>query len=143
MGPRFVDPVVRYFEADRIHTVLGYDPLLQFVHEDDLLGLIEASIFESHPGVFNVVGEGVLPLSGYLRLAGKRGIPLPQSLLSLVAGSPIALSSRDSADGFYDYLKYIWVASGERARAEFGPLTYTSREAWSSMVASRRLQKYR
>lgn len=143
MGPRFVDPFVRYFEADWVPTVLGYDPLLQFVHEDDLLALFEASIFESHPGVFNVVGDGVLPLSGYLRLAGKRNLPLPKKLLSAAPGSPVTLCSADSADGFYDYLQYMWVASGERAREEFGPLTYSGQEAWSAMVTSRRLQRYR
>lgn len=143
MGPRFVDSFVRYFDSDWVPTLLGHDPLLQFVHEDDLLALFERSILESHPGVFNVVGEGVLPLSGYLRLAGKRNLALPQMLLSATGGSPIPLSSSDSVDGFYDYLKYMWVASGDRAREEFGPLTYTSREAWTAMVSARRLQRYR
>lgn len=143
MGPRFVDSFVRYFESDWVPTLLGYDPLLQFVHEDDLLARFERSIFESHPGIFNVVGDGVLPLSGYLRLAGKHNLPIPRGLLSLSGSSPIPLSSSDSADGFYDYLKYIWVASGDRAREEFGPLTYTSREAWTAMVSSRRLRRYR
>lgn len=143
MGPRFVDPYVRYFDAHWVPTVLGYDPLLQFVHEDDLVDVIEKAIFESHPGVFNVVGEGVLPLSGYLRLADKRNLALPKLLLARIPGSPISLSSADSEDGFYDYLKYLWVASGERLRAEFGSLAYTSREAWSAMVSSRRLQHYR
>ena len=143
MGPQFVDPIVRFFEAQWVPTLLGYDPLLQFVHEDDLLAVLEAAIFESHPGVFNVVGEGVLPLSGYLRLAGKRNVSLPRILLSRIPGAPIALSSADSEDGFYDYLKYIWVASGERLRTKLGPLAYTSQEAWSAMVSSRRLQHYR
>ncbi len=143
MGPHFVDPFVRYFEAQWVPTALGYDPLLQFVHEDDLLAVFEAAILEPHPGVFNVVGEGVLPLSGYLRLAGKRAVPLPAALLPLAAGSPIALGRADSTDGFYDYLRYLWVASGQRAREEFGPLPHTSREAWSAMVTSRRLRRYR
>jgi UDP-glucose 4-epimerase len=143
MGPRYVDPYVRYFEADWVPTLLGFDPLLQFVHEDDLLDVLETSILESHPGVFNVVGEGVQPLSGYLRLAGKRNLALPKLLLSRIPGTPIALSPTDALDGFYDYLKYIWVASGERLRAEFGPLAYSSREAWSDMITSRRLRQYR
>jgi UDP-glucose 4-epimerase len=143
MGPRYVDPFVRYFDSDWVPTLLGYDPLFQFVHEDDFLAVLEASVLEAHPGVFNVVGDGVLPLSGYLRLAGKRRFALPKTLLSAVTGSPVALSASDTADGFYDYLKYMWVASGDRVRQEFGPLTYSSQEAWSAMVTSRRLRRYR
>lgn len=143
MGPRFSDPFVRYFEPEWVPTLLGYDPLLQFVHEDDYLAVLEAAVLESHPGVFNVVGEGVLPLSGYLRLADKTNIALPRVLLSRIPGTPIPLASSDTAEGFHDYLKYIWVASGERLRSEFGPLTYTSQEAWSAMVSARRLQHFR
>lgn len=143
MGPSYIDSFVRYFESDFVPTVLGYDPLLQFVHEEDLLSVFEAVIREPHDGTFNVVGSGVLPVSGYLRLAGKTGLPLPKPLRTSVRRSPIPLAAGDTADGFYDYLKYQWVASGERAEREFGPRLYTSQEAWSAMVSSRRDTHYR
>lgn len=142
VGPRFMDAVIRYFEADWVPTLLGYDPLMQFVHEDDVLELIEESALESHPGVFNVVGEGVLPLSGYLRLANKWNVPTPRALLGFASGVPVPLSNSRGAQGFSDYMKYIWVASGERAAAEFGPRTYTSQEAWLAMIGARRLHHF-
>ncbi|MDP6978395.1 MAG: NAD-dependent epimerase/dehydratase family protein [Myxococcota bacterium] len=143
MGPSYLDPMVRYFESEWVPTVLGSDPLLQFVHEDDVLDALEASVVESHPGVFNLVGEGVLPLSGYLGLAGKVNVRLPRWVLAATTGSPVALASDDHAEGFFDYLKYMWVASGARAREAFGPPTYTSREAWIAMVGARRFDEPR
>lgn len=143
MGPGYLDPFVRYFEGEWVPTLLGYDPLLQFLHEDDWLDVLEMASLESHPGVFNVVGKGVMPVSGYLRLAGKINLPLPRPLLSVASGSPVSLAPGDVADGFFDYLKYMWVASGDRARAEFGPPLYTSREAWMAMVGARRFDGHR
>ncbi len=143
MGPRYLDPVVRFFEAEWVPTVLGHDPLLQFVHEDDVLHALECATVESHPGVFNLVGEGVLPLSGYLGLAGKANVRLPRWVLAATAGSPIPLAPGDRAEGFFDYLKYMWVASGARAREAFGQPTYTSREAWMAMVGARRFDEHR
>ncbi|MFT5441696.1 MAG: UDP-glucose 4-epimerase [Myxococcota bacterium] len=143
MGPSYIDSFVRYFESDFVPTVLGYDPLLQFVHEEDLLSVFEAVIHEPHDGTFNVVGSGVLPVSGYLRLAGKTGLPLPRPLRASGRRSPVPLAAGDDADGFYDYLKYQWVASGERAERELGPRLYTSQEAWLAMVSSRRDTHYR
>jgi UDP-glucose 4-epimerase len=148
MGPAHRDRVVRYFERPIVATVLGFDPLLQFVHEDDLLDVFETAVLESHPGVFNVVGEGVLPLSGYLALAGKTNIPLPESLLRSSLGevlrmAPSPLSRREAGSHFFAYLKYSWIASGARLVHEFGRPLYSSQEAWTAMVSSRRMEKYR
>ena len=143
MGPRYDDAVVRYFESSAVPTLLGYDPLLQFIHEEDLLDAFQAAILESHPGVFNVVGPGVLPLSTLLALADKRNMRLPASLLYRVAHYPSQGQTGDPPAGFYDYLRYLWIADGQRAWNAFGEPRYTSKEAWISFVSSRRMRRYR
>lgn len=143
MGPTYLDHVVRYFERPVVETLLGYDPLLQFVHEEDCLAAFEQSVLEPHPGVFNVVGRGVLPLSTLLRLAGKRSLPLPPSLLYRLGHYPSQAQTGDPPAGFYDYLRYLWVAAGERGWAEFGEPVYSTREAWIAFVSSRRMRRYR
>ncbi len=143
MGPSYVDHVVRYFERPVIPVVLGYDPLLQFIHEDDLLRSFERAALEHHVGVFNVVGRGVLPLSTLLALAGKRALPLPAPLLHRLANVPSQGQTGDLPEGFFDYLRYLWVADGERGWHAFGEPVYTTKEAWISFVSSRRLQRFR
>lgn len=143
MGPDVDDRVARYFERPVVPAILGYDPLMQLVHQDDLLDIYEEAVCRSHPGVFNVVGRGVLPLSTLLALAGKRRLPLPPALLYRVSSYPAQGQTGDPPAGFFDYLRYLWVADGERGWREFGEPVYSTREAWMSFVSSRRLQAYR
>jgi UDP-glucose 4-epimerase len=143
MGPSYTDTVVRHFEGSLVPTLLGWDPLLQFVHEEDCLRVFECAVLEPHPGVFNVVGRGVASLSTLLRSAGKRALPLPAPLLFRLREVPSRALDGDPPAGFWDYLRYLWVAAGERGWAEFGEPWYTTREAWAAFVSSRRMRRYR
>jgi UDP-glucose 4-epimerase len=143
MGPTYFDHVVRYFARPIVPTLLGYDPLIQFVHEEDCLRAFERATLESHPGIFNVVGRGVLPLSTVLRLAGKRALPLPPPLLYRLRAVPSQSQTGDPPAGFYDYLRWLWVADGARGFAAFGEPVYTTKEAWMAFVSARRMRRYR
>ena len=143
MGPGYSDHVSRYFERGVVPTVLGHDPLLQLIHEDDLLDVYEEALCGAHPGIFNVVGRGVVPLSTLLALAGRRRVALPASLLYRTSGRATQGQTGDPPAAFFDYLRHLWVADGERAWQEFGEPVYSTRETWMSFVASRKLQAYR
>ena len=143
VGPNYWDSVVSYFALPVVPMVLGYDPLMQFVHEEDCLHALERATLTPIPGVYNVVGRGVLPLSTLLRLAGKRILSLPASILYRMAYYPSQSQTGDPPAGFYDYLRYLWVADGARGWDAFGAPIYTTKEAWISFVASRRMRRYR
>ena len=143
MGPSYEDAVTRYFARGVVPTLLGYDPLLQFVHEEDALRAFEIALLEGRPGVYNLVGRGVLPLATLLRSAGKRPLPIATPLLYRLGSYPSEVQTGDPPAAFYDYLRYLWVADGERGWAAFGEPAYTTREAWISFVSSRRLRQYR
>ncbi len=143
MGPTHWDQASRYFARSVVPTLLGYDPLMQFVHEEDCLDAFEAAALDSHPGVFNVVAPEVLPLSRILRVAGKRVLPLPPPVVSRLGDFASRAQTGDPPAGFTDYLRYLWVADGERGWNEFGRPAYTTREAWISFVSSRRMRRYR
>jgi UDP-glucose 4-epimerase len=143
LGPTHWDQVVRYLSLPVVPMVLGYDPLLQFVHEEDLVYAFERAVLAPYPGIFNVVGKGALPISTLLRLAGKRILPLPTPLLYRMAYYPSQGQTGDPPAGFYDYLRWLWVADGARGWDAFGEPVYTSKEAWMSFVSSRRMRRYR
>ncbi len=142
-GPTYWNHVVRYFSFPVVPKLLGYDPLMQFVHEEDCLRALETATLHPHPGVFNVVGRGVLPLSTIVRLAGKRILSLPSSVLYRLAYYPSQGQNGDPPEGFYDYLRYLWVTDGQRGWDAFGEPIYTTREAWMSFVSTRRMRRYR
>ena len=63
-----------------VPMVLGFDPRLQFVHEDDVVHALEHAAFHRVPGVFNVAADGVLALSEVIDLVGKRGAADPAAV---------------------------------------------------------------
>jgi UDP-glucose 4-epimerase len=143
MGPSHWDRVVRHLSGPVVTTVLGYDPMIQFVHEEDCLDAFEQAVLERHPGVYNVVAPGALPLSVLLRVVGKSSFPVPAPLLYPLRDLAVRTRSGDPAAAFYDYLRFGWVADGERGWAAFGEPVYDTREAWISFVSSRRMRRYR
>jgi len=143
MGPTFSDRVVRHFSRAVVPTVLGYDPLLQFVHEEDCLDAFEQAVMDEHAGAYNVVARDPLPLSTVLRAAGATAAPLPTALLYRLRDLASRAATGDPPAAFYDYLRWPWIADGERGWKAFGEPAYTTREAWIARVSSRRLRQYR
>lgn len=82
LGPGVDSPLTRYLRMPVVPTVLGFDPRLQFVHEDDGIEVLRRMIVEDHPGTYNVAGDGVLLLSQALRRAGRTSLPMPASTLA-------------------------------------------------------------
>jgi UDP-glucose 4-epimerase len=86
LGPNVVTPLSAYFELPVIPRVLGFDPRLQFVHEDDLLAVLRRCTIEDHPGTYNVAGDGVITLVQAARRTGKPTVPMPGALISALGG---------------------------------------------------------
>jgi UDP-glucose 4-epimerase len=68
-----------------VPEILGFDPRLQFVHEDDVTGALAYATLQDVPGVFNVAGDGVLPWSEVCAIAGKRRVAMPPVLTNWAA----------------------------------------------------------
>jgi len=143
MGPTYHDPYVRHFDRNTVPIVLGYDPLIQFLHEEDCLHAFEVALLEGRPGVFNLVGRGVVPLTTLLRSAGKRPLPIPAPLLYRLGRVPSEAQTGDPPGAFFDYLRWLFVADGSKGWDAFGEPHYSTREAWMSFISSRRMRAYR
>jgi UDP-glucose 4-epimerase len=75
LGPDVDTPFTRMLRLPMVPMVLGFDPRLQFVHEDDVVHALEHAAFHVCPGIYNVAADGVLALSEIIDLVGK--VPLP------------------------------------------------------------------
>jgi len=76
-GPHVASPMTSYFRMPVIPTVLGFDPRLQFLHEEDLHRVLRHAVRNEVAGTFNVAGDGVLLLSQAIRILGRTSVPLP------------------------------------------------------------------
>ncbi|HEY2410149.1 MAG TPA: NAD-dependent epimerase/dehydratase family protein [Polyangiaceae bacterium] len=130
LGPNADNLLTRYLSRRFIPTVLGFDPLWQFLHEADAVAALRLAVLRDAPGIFNIVGDGVLPLRTAIRLAGRSSLPLPRSFASGITAALWLAQLADAPAGFFDYLQYICVADGALAHKILGfRPAYTSREA--------------
>jgi UDP-glucose 4-epimerase len=95
-------------------TVLGFDPMVQLIHEEDVCRALALALRPGLRGVFNVAGPGEVPLSAVLRELGRRPIPLPHPLVR-----PLVRRLFDARlSGFppeeVDHIQYLCVVDGSR-----------------------------
>jgi UDP-glucose 4-epimerase len=130
LGPTVRNYVTEYLSRRFVPTILGFDPLMQFVHEADAVAAFKLAVDQDVPGTFNVVADGVLPLSTVVKLAGRMALPLPRPFANPLVRALWVAHLSEAPPAFLDYLQYLCVADGERAEQVMGfsPL-YTTREA--------------
>jgi UDP-glucose 4-epimerase len=77
VGPHVTSPITSYFRLPVIPTVLGHDPRLQFLHEQDLMDVLQHAVVNDVAGTFNVAGDGILMLSQAIRRLQRPSVPMP------------------------------------------------------------------
>jgi UDP-glucose 4-epimerase len=86
LGPLNHGTLAAFLRGPRVPTVLGFDPLYQFMHEDDVADAIAMALEKKLRGVFNVAGPQPVPLSVIIRETGRTNLPVPEPLLNLTLG---------------------------------------------------------
>ncbi len=86
LGPSHHGTLAQYLKGPRVPTVLGFDPLYQFMHEHDVVKAIALALEHPLRGVFNVSGPQPVPLSVLIRVTGRTNIPIPEMLYPHVMG---------------------------------------------------------
>jgi len=120
LGPTIRNFATRFFARPMAPTLMGYDPLMQFVHERDAVDAFALAVDHDYPGEFNVVGEGVLPYSTILAMMGKVPLPMPHFLAYPLSQALWATQVFDSPPNFLDFLRFLCVADGAKARRVMG-----------------------
>jgi UDP-glucose 4-epimerase len=144
LGPTVQSFLTRYLSRRAVPTLLGFDPLLQFLHESDAVAAVKLAIDRDAPGIFNVVGEGVLPLSTVVKLSGRLAVPVPRAVAAAVTGTLWVAQLAEAPPSFLDYLQHVCVADGERARRVLGfSPVYTTREAVLDFASAQHLRDAR
>jgi UDP-glucose 4-epimerase len=146
IGPTADTPMTRFLRSKLTPTLMGFDPLMQVIHEADVVEALWHSLCHDAAGVFNVAAEGVLPLSKLMALGGKY---LSAPVFHLVAywGNPLLGAMGMPVSRAWpielDYLRYSWVGDlcKMREALEFTP-AYTAVSALREFTARRRLAHY-
>ena len=86
LGPQRHGTLATFLAGPNVPTILGFDPLFQFMHEADVAMAIGTALRARLRGVFNVSGPNPLPLSLLIDGTGRRQIPVPELLFRLALG---------------------------------------------------------
>ena len=142
MGPRSDNFIAQAFRKPLLVSILGANPQMQFIHEDDVQEALELCLMERVPGVYNLTGEGTVAYSDIARTAGLRSVALPAPVLSaLTQASWMLRLQGDSPASGLAMVRWPWLASNEKLTRETGfRPRHTSREALEASTLARHVR---
>jgi len=131
MGPGADNYVTRAIFKPVLLGIMGSDPPLQFVHEDDLANLLRVLIKEPHPGTYNVAADGVVHYTELARLANRKLVFLPPFMAYPLTQMAWNLGlQKDSPGVGLDFVRYPIIMSTGKLKRDTGVrFSYTSEEA--------------
>jgi UDP-glucose 4-epimerase len=132
IGPTVDTPMTRFLKNRWAPTLLGFDPMLQLIHEDDAIEALAHATLHDRPGTFNVASPGAMPLSQIVALSGG---------FRILIFHPLAywrtqkwMNSGSALGGLIpfppDYVRYSWVGDLTRMQEMLGfEPSYSAKEA--------------
>lgn len=101
-------------------TLLGFDPMLQTVHQDDVVRAIQLSLRPGIRGIFNMAGPQALRLSAILSKLGRPSVPIPYTLAKFGIRRLWSLRMTSFPAPELDFVRYVCMVDDRRAREVLG-----------------------
>jgi UDP-glucose 4-epimerase len=120
VGPTVKNAPSNYLRLPRPVTVMGFDPMLQLIHVDDVCLALALALRPGVRGVFNVVGPGEVPLSSVLHELGRRTRPVPGFLARPLLKRAFEARLTSFPPEELDHVQYLCVVDGSSAERELG-----------------------
>jgi UDP-glucose 4-epimerase len=141
VGTDIQTQLTRALQLPLVPCILGFDPLLQFVEEDDVIRSIEYVVRNQLAGIYNVAGDGRLPWSEVASIVGKRLFPLPPVLTTTAAGLLGTARISELGPETLDLLRYGRGIDNRRLKRAGFRYRYTSAGAVENFASATRLKK--
>ena len=126
LGPDLDTPLSRALRLPVCPEIFGFDPRLQFTHQDDVLGALCFTARHDVPGIFNVAGDGTLPWSDVCRIVGRRRVPITPVGTGVAAGALRRLGIVDLPLELQSLLRFGRGVDNRRFKAAGYRYRYTS-----------------
>ena len=109
-----------FLRLPTVPTAMGFDPMVQVIHQEDVVHAIVLALREGVRGIFNVAGPEPLPLSRIIKLLGRSHIPIPLSLGTLLMKQMWSLRLTTFPPPELDHIRYVCMVDDTRARRVLG-----------------------
>jgi UDP-glucose 4-epimerase len=137
--------MVRYLKEWWTPGLLGFDPMMQLIHQNDVEGALIHALHHPASGVFNIAADDALPLNKIRGMVGKPPVsvlhPIAYWGANLLGSSGLGIAHWAPIE--LDYIRYSWVADLSRMHdvLNFEPY-YTAEEAVREFADSLRMDEY-
>ncbi|HXY42600.1 MAG TPA: NAD-dependent epimerase/dehydratase family protein [Acidimicrobiales bacterium] len=106
LGKQITTPISRNLARGVMPCIAGFDPLIQFVAEEDVVRCIETVVLETIGGTYNVAGDGKIPVSEVAKIAGVWRLPISPVFTRQAAVPLIRLGVLDLPGELESLLRY-------------------------------------
>jgi UDP-glucose 4-epimerase len=141
LGDHMVTPFAHALRLPAAPELLGFDPRLQFIHEDDVVNALMYTTTHDVPGIYNVAGDGMVTWSEVCRIMGRHRLPLPPVLANLAVEPLRAMRLVDLPPEMLALLRYGRGVDNSRFKRTGFRYKYTTAGAVDAFARSLRLQR--
>ncbi len=127
-----------YLRLERPMTVMGFDPMVQVIHERDVVSAIIRALEPGVRGIFNLRGPGEAPLSRLFRMLGRKPRAVPGALAQTTLEQMWRYRLTSFPSPELDHIRYVCMVDDRRARETLGfSPRYDLKETVASVDADR------
>lgn len=109
-----------YLRLERPMALMGFDPMVQPIHERDVARALQLALAPGVRGIFNLKGPGEVPLSRLFRVLGRRPIPVPTSLATPLLDRLWKYRLTSFPTPELDHIRFVCMVDDTRARTTLG-----------------------
>jgi UDP-glucose 4-epimerase len=113
-----------YLRLPVVPTLLGYDPMLQAVHQDDVVRALILALAPRVSGVYNIAGPPPQPLSKVIRALRRKTVAVPHPFAKQAMGGLFMARLSRFPSSELDFLRFVCMVDDRAARQKLG---YTPR----------------
>jgi UDP-glucose 4-epimerase len=109
-----------YLRLEHPVSLMGFDPMVQLIHERDVVSAMILALQPGVRGIFNLKGPGEVPMSRVFKLLGKRPRPVPATLAHAVVERMWRYRMTSFPTPELDHIRYVCMVDDTRAREVLG-----------------------
>jgi UDP-glucose 4-epimerase len=143
LGPDVATSHTALLALPAVPAILGFDPRYQFIHEDDISGVLEHAARHDLPGVYNAAGDGVLALSEVASLLGKPLAPILPPWGTGIAAAALRRTGVRIPPEMLQQLRYGRALDNRRLKAAGYAFRATTRETVQAFAGYLRVRRLR
>jgi UDP-glucose 4-epimerase len=109
-----------YLWQNVVPTLMGYDPMVQVIHMDDVILAVMQALRTDSCGIFNLAGPAPASVSRIIELSGRTRLPLPHFVFRRALERMWRLRATSFPAPELDFIRYVCMVDDSRAKSELG-----------------------